>query len=297
MRLFLLTSFCVAFSLCSCVVEAESIVISGQNPDHYWTFDGNTTDTGDTGGANGTLNGNAATNGASLLLDNTGSALSLDGSTASGGSEMQIPDAETINMTAADDKTISFAFQAAAITTTRGVVWEHGGNTRGISIYVLEVGGEDRLYMAAWNQAESDWGSPPVHVFTPITEGTTYHAAMVLVGDPDNNDGTNDGSVFGYLNGNQFGTAGSAGNLRAAANNNAVGGINENARFHDNSTLSDGNNFNGLIDEMAHWHNTALSATQISAQAAEFIPEPSTLAMVALGLLSLTAWGWRRRKW
>lgn len=286
MRFLLPISALVALSVSA---QGATTVISSLNPDHYWTFDGNTNDTGNTGGANGTLAGTAATNGTSLLLNAAGSSLALDGTA---NAEMQIPDATTINTGAADDKTIVFAFNATAITTTSGIIWEHGGNTRGMSIYVQEdAGGTDRLYMGAWNLAESNW--PVTFVSTPITPGVTYHAAVVLIGDPDNDDNTDDGSVFGYLNGSSVGSTGGAGNLRAASNNNAVGGISENARFHDNSTLADGNNFNGLIDEVAHWHNVALTPSQISNIANEFIPEPTT---GVLGLLGGMLFLFRRRR-
>ena len=271
-------------------LHAASVVIASQNPDHYFTFDGNTTDTGNSATlATASLAGSSSVGGGSLLLSGTGNSLSVDGS---GDSEVQINnDPATINGAATDNRTISFAFNATTITTTRSVLYEHGGATRGMALYVEEVGGEDRLYMAVWNIAESNWGNPPVSVFTAISEGTTYHAAFVLDGDPDGDDNTDDGNVFGYLNGIQFDSAGGAGNLRGAGNNTAFGGINENVRFHDNSTVGNGNNFNGRIDELAIW-NSVLTPGQISAQSAEFIPEPRATALGMLGALLLL----RRRR-
>ena len=51
--------------------------------------------------------------------------------------------------------------------------------------------------------------------------------------------------------------------------------------------------FKGLMQDVGVY-NTALGAAQIQALAT--IPEPSTLALLAAGLIALPAYAWRKRK-
>ena len=79
---------------------------------------------------------------------------------------------------------------------------------------------------------------------------------LVLDGDPDGNDATDDGVVRGYLNGTIFGGSSPAGNLRAHGDDAAAMGIHQNARG-SGWTSGDGYNLGGFVDELA-LYNTKL---------------------------------------
>ncbi|MFC1805604.1 PEP-CTERM sorting domain-containing protein [Planctomycetota bacterium] len=226
---------------------------------------------------------------------------------ADGGSqvELRLPDHSELNTGAHDNKTVELWFKADAdsITSTRSVLYEQGGNTRGISIYLEEVGGVDTLFMGAWNLAESDW--PVTFVETPVSEGTPYYAVFVLDGDPDGNDGSDDGFVRGYLDGELIAAIAGAGNLRGHANNTAAMGIWENVRYADGATQGDGANVAGWLDELALYNillddpnnDGDLSDSRVldhfnAAGGGDIIPEPTTMALLGLGALALL----RRRR-
>jgi len=203
------------------------------------------------GGLNGTYNNASGFSfqQPSLLPGGDDFSIWADGATSGGGTEVQIPDDDALNTGAHDNKTVELWFQADSITSTRQVLYEQGGLTRGINLYVEEVAGTDTLFMGAWNLAESNWG--PTFVSTPISENTPYHAVFVLDGDPDGNNGTDDGSVRGYLNAVSIGSATPAGNLRAHGDDGAAIGINQNTVYADGSTAGNGANFGGFVDELA----------------------------------------------
>lgn len=160
--------------------------------------------------------------------------------------EVTIPDSNEINTGGPyDARTIELWFEAEFT----GMLFEEGGATRGLAVYVIIAGNQLRLVMNGWNQAEQSWG--PISVQTPIEEGEVYHAVMVFESSDDGTFGDFDGRITGYLNGEEFETATGADRLFAHGNDTAIGGINQNVRLHDNSTMSDGGNFLGYIDEVA----------------------------------------------
>ncbi|MBI4662330.1 MAG: hypothetical protein HY735_26210 [Verrucomicrobia bacterium] len=161
------------------------------------------------------------------------------------------------------------------------VLWEQGGTTRGISIYLSGTQDsqnptEAALYFHAWNDSAdgtgAPWGGPeeesktPVFVKTMIQANRPYHAVMVL--DGDNTDALA-GRVDGYLNGQKINMPGNenlkVGQLYAHGDNAGLGGINQNTVYHDqNRTVANGDYFDGSIDEFAIY-SKVLSASRILA--------------------------------
>ncbi len=226
----------------------------------------------------------------SLLPSGEDASIRLDGSA---NTEIRLPDNAAFNTGTFPNKTVSLWFQADSITTTPQVIFEQGGATRGINIYTQHVAGVDTLFMGAWNLAQSNW--PVTFASTPITPGVIYNAVLVLEGDPDNDASTDDGFIRGYLNGLLFEEVAGAGVLRSHGDDGAIGGIHVNARFADNSTMGNGANFFGAIDEVA-LYNAALNDAQILAQfeaAQAAVPEPATATLALLGVAGLAM---RRRR-
>lgn len=110
----------------------------------YWPMDGNAQDT--VASNNGSTNGNA-TFGTGLF----GQALVVDGS----GDSVSVPDSTDINLRTSAAYTVSLFFKADNPDGARQILYEQGGRTRGLNLYV-----QNGLFIAgAWNDIaeESSW--------------------------------------------------------------------------------------------------------------------------------------------
>jgi len=200
---------------------------------------------------------------------------------------VQVPNHTAINDGGGpwSEKSIELWFDADDVTT-RQVLFEQGGGTRGLSFYL--VGG--KLYAAAWNLAEENWEA---YLQAPVVAGETYHAVLVM-------DGTlaETGTLVAYLNGDAGafstagGTPGSVGLLYNHSGAVGIGGMYGGTYFHDIGVGSDdGYYYDGFLDEVA-LYNELLSQEDVmdhylAAQLPEPIPEPAGLGLVGLALLSL----------
>jgi len=162
-----------------------------------------------------------------------------------------------------------------------------------MNIYLQEVGGEDLLYVGAWNldggDADSTWSE---WLSTPINPLTKYHVALVLDSNALNDE---TGKLIGYLNGTEFDTWTGANRLFGHGNNTGIGAMIENSFFHDGAGSGDGLYFGGLIDEVA-LYNLALGADTIKKHFLLSTPEPTTLLIWSLLAGLGVGLGWRRRK-
>jgi len=146
-------------------------------------------------------------------------------------------------------KTVAMVFKTGVDVTSRQVLYEQGGATRGINVYI----DDGMLYLNAWNMREQAWG--PSFAKTAITAGTTYAAALVY--DQQN------GFVEGIVNGNSIGRIMSVDLLYSHSNNTGLGATIENTYFHDGAFIGNGHHFNGLIGEFAQY-NRALSVSELT---------------------------------
>ena len=211
---------------------------------------------------------------------------------------VQMPDHAATNSGGPyEERTMELWFKARSLPASPDladnmVIIEGGGRTRGITIYLQGTDNPDEaaLYMNVWNRAEEFWGGTdgpegPVYVGTEgIKAGETYHIAFVMDGDntaPDSFEGT----VTGYLNGEQFGQAPGVHLLYNHGDDYAIGGVWTNAMFWDEepasniSAVGGGFYFDGWIDEVVFF-GTALPADRIKAHydagntEVPFTPEP-----------------------
>lgn len=245
---------------CRCDASYSDLVES-DNPVAYWKLDESSGSTASNAGslgsvANGTY-GSAHTKAQPPLVGSSGTAVRFSGG------QVSLSNVNGINRSGPFvEKTIELWFRPNTLTG-RQVLYEQGGGTRGLNIY---LDGAD-LYVAGWNRANDDGGggaapwasSTPVFVSlaSGITTGTDYHVVLVM----DGNSTATSGTITGYLNGNSFGQQTGVGmlwNHNAAVIGNALSGT----RFHDNSTSTSNSDFDGNIDEVA-LYNTALTASQV----------------------------------
>jgi len=223
-------------------------------------------------------------------------------------SYLDIPDHENINVASGNpgwkEKTIEIWFKArnlpnsdplgvgfAADVPDSQIIYEQGGATRGLNVYLRGTQAGDNpqeaeLWFSAINRAEQAWGGvlpteqtgiptngDPVAIGTTIQANTVYHAVMVLNGD-DSDPDSFEGTLTGYLNGEQFGQASGIHLLYNHSDDVAFGARNEEAVLADfiaSGTFSpdfwatgDLMAYDGWLDEAA-LYNKVLSAERIKA--------------------------------
>ncbi|MDJ0575747.1 MAG: LamG domain-containing protein [Xenococcaceae cyanobacterium MO_234.B1] len=164
-----------------------------------------------------------------------------------------IANSTDINLGIHDQRTISLWFQAEDINITnrKQVLYEEGGGTRGLNIY-LDAG---QLYVGGWNTSESGWLGTYLATDT-ITSNIWHHVALVLNGattvQPD--------SFIAYLDGQEF-ARGEGSQLWSHGDAIGLGNINGATRFHD-GVSNTSNGFAGNLDEL-QIYNRALDNIEI----------------------------------
>ena len=188
---------------------------------------------------------------AGLLSGDSSAAVDFDGVD----DIVEVPNASDINTGGPyAARTVELWFNADDVTT-RQVLFEEGGATRGLAIYV----DQGEIYFIGWNKKNDDvttpWGAD--WVSTSVQTGSTYHIAMVMDEAA--------GQLTGYVNGAEAGSASGVGKLFKHAAKVGIGGMNDDVRFHDGVVNNSGTayHFDGRIDEVAIY-NTALSAADVA---------------------------------
>jgi len=166
-------------------------------------------------------------------------------------------------------KTLVVVFKTGSDVTRRQVIWEQGGDTRGISFY-LDNG---KVYITGWNLQEMPWAAMTPN--TPVSANTTYVATLVM--------DTVAGRFEGFVNGLSVGNVSKITWLHTHSGACALRHVEGRARFHDGSTAGPAN-FGGQITEF-HMYNDVLSNSArqtledvlISKYGVEPVPEEETL--------------------
>ncbi|MGF1665693.1 MAG: LamG-like jellyroll fold domain-containing protein, partial [Acidimicrobiia bacterium] len=221
------------------VTDYDELVV-GDGADVYWRLDESSGTVADDaiGSVNGTYSGGPVL-GVPGLIASGGTAVSFDGTN----DVVILPDSNLLNTFTRRAQTVELWFQADAVTN-RQVLFETGGTSRGMSMYLFQ----GRVYVGAWNtandaSADTPWASGPAFVSTPVEAGVIHHLAMVYDADANR--------LQGFLDGVSIGTVAGIGTLHTATADNAIGAMREGARFHDSLTGGQGFFFDGVIDEVA----------------------------------------------
>ncbi|WP_419168765.1 hypothetical protein [Halobacteriovorax sp.] len=156
-----------------------------------------------------------------------------------------------INDTVTTSKNITISLKTGVNISTTQVVYEEGGSTRGMNIYI----DQGKLYCAFWNTVDDGDGAQPfIHINTPINADSVYHVSWLY--DYTNYtgpDGAN-GSLECVVNSNSIGTASTT--TRVFPSNGKTGAIGLGGRSGKTNLLSgttgggSGDYFNGEINEV-----------------------------------------------
>jgi len=170
-----------------------------------------------------------------------------------------VPNDDSINQNGPfPERTVELIFNAET-TAGRQVLWEEGGATNSMNIYI------DNGLLRVNGRTVSNGGYGPLDISVPIESGVSYHVAFTQ-------DGPN--STFtGYLNGQAFGSADLGGAfIGNHPNANGIGAINQNVYFHDDGPVGNapgrGNGtfaFNGQISDIAIY-NSIIDSEGMSAR-------------------------------
>ncbi len=152
------------------------------------------------------------------------------------------------------EKSFLFCIRTGQDVSSRQVLYEQGGITRGINIYI----DSNRLYCSAWNKvndgAGSPWGFSAVD--TPISPNREYIVSCVYQGNS-----ARTGTLACHVNGELIGTNSHAGLLYAHAGGIGIAAMNLGAYFHDGAVnTGKGFYFGGHMAEIIGY-NQALSPT------------------------------------
>jgi hypothetical protein len=146
-------------------------------------------------------------------------------------------------------KSLNLAFRTnTSDITTRQVIYEQGGSTRGINVYVR--GGN--LHLSVWNRNSDGAGSPWNNGTNVSTRSTTVTSnTEYIVTLEFNGSSSTTGTVTGYLNGQSFGSLSSVGLLYADTDGIEFGASDGTSQFDDGSNAST-NSFKGEISELIY---------------------------------------------
>ncbi|MHC4596693.1 MAG: galactose-binding domain-containing protein, partial [Planctomycetota bacterium] len=169
---------------------------------------------------------------------------------------VNIPDSQYINVTGGPfpNRTVIAVFNCADVTKQeKQTVFEEGGRTRGLTIYVFD--GE--VYVGGWNRAEYNW-NPGSWLSAPIGSNEWHAVAFVI---RDGGEAQEENKFEMWMDGVLIGKA-PGGQIHNHSNDNAIGYTLQNNVFHDDSGSGNGWYFEGIIDEL--WIlNDALTPAQL----------------------------------
>ncbi len=149
------------------------------------------------------------------------------------------------------EKSFLLCLRTGAEVSSRQVLYEQGGATRGMNIYIEA----SRIYFGAWNTTNDGPGAPWgfFSVNTLIKPKQVYIVSCVYEGNP-----TMTGTLTLYLNGKLAGAISQLGVLYSHPSNIGIGAMNNAAHFENGSASGYGFHFAGQLAELIGY-NQALS--------------------------------------
>ena len=215
-------------------------------PDYRWELDGDETDSVDAAHSDG---GNDPSRIANIIPYGESQCGDYDGVS----DETLIPNQADINSANTFEKSISVWIEVDTIDTSGNgrVIWGEGGNSRGLALYVLDVGGEDRLYAVVYE----DSGTTRDYCYTTISTGTLYHIGLTLDCPA--------GELILYVDGVEVASDTSLAILAtfgAHSGGIAIGGVDANLHNHNAATLN--GYFDGRIADVVYYAEQTVLAEE-----------------------------------
>lgn len=206
-------------------------------------------------GANA-LNAQTQTNSPSLIKEVANGQDFVQFDSASNES-LEIPNNTDINQGGIpwEERSYSLVFQTGADVNTRQMLYEEGGPTRGVNIYLFN----GDIYFGAFNNASDGAGSPWTFksVLASVNPNTTYVLTNVFKGNSSSS-----GSIETFLNGDSVGVTSGVGLLYDHTANISIGQNGDGTVVEGNNTNSSNQFYNGLLGEFL-FYNLALNQNQI----------------------------------
>ncbi|NND72403.1 MAG: PKD domain-containing protein [Rhodothermales bacterium] len=203
-----------------------------------------------TNGNDGTLQGGAEFATAGILSG----AVLLNG----GDAYVDVADNAVLNQQIVSKRTISIWFRAddVSVSSRKQVIWEEGGQQKGLSIYLFN----GSLYVGGWNKSTSESGWDGTFLSTSAVQSNTWnHVALVLNGGPT----VSPGALLGYLNGASIGN-GTASQVWSHNDDIGIGRVDGDTWFHDATNKSgQTHGFSGYIDDV-RVYNQVLTQPEIN---------------------------------
>jgi hypothetical protein len=151
-------------------------------------------------------------------------------------------------------KGINLSFRTSTTDiNTRQVLYEQGGNTRGINMYIRN----GNLHLTGWNRANDGTGAPWNNTgnVTTISTAVTTNTEYIVTLEENGNTGTT-GTIRGYLNGQSFGIISNVGLLYQHTGGIELGASDGSTQF-DDGTNGGTNSYWGEISELIYCNEPA----------------------------------------
>lgn len=226
---------CISFLLLSFMIntpanaQRDEATVAG-----IWTFDDGTANDSSRHSLNGVLVGKPKS-----VTGISKKALEFNGESDG----IKIPDSPRINITnIITNRTIGALFKCNDVNkNTKQVIFEEGGRTRGLVLYVHD----GKVYVGGWNRAEYNWQGE--WLSADIKSNQWYHVGLVIRDatgkvEKDKFEMWLDGKLHDKADGGQ---------LHPHGDDTGIGFVNQNAVYHDDA--GGGTNidwFDGVIDEV-----------------------------------------------
>ena len=169
-----------------------------------------------------------------------------------------IPNSGDFNTSIQYQKSYSIVFRTGTDIITRQFLFEEGGGTRGLNIYI----NNGELYVAGWNRNNDGVGAPWNYLFDsePVDQDSVYIATFILDGNA-----TTTGTMTLNLNGQNEFTINNVGRLYSHGASNGLGAKDNASRIEpDNNSGGDGFYSSADIAEFVYFNAHSLTATQMN---------------------------------